>query len=229
MGLDRYFIGIILSCSLLGYGSDANPIKLALKDSPEEDQKMEETEISDRELAQQAFAEALSFATQTYKIILRREGSTETLSCIHTTLVFLFYLSKHGKAMSLVDGKYPWKLTANMLNAVLDSLESEPRMGRQSFPRPPQNEPLRPLPEDYALKGLRYSKNYFPGDWFTNEKLEDDEKMFELPSMADERRQRILWLGRKIAAPEKWLVWDEQANEFSVKQQYEVDLDAAAS
>ena len=48
-----------------------------------------------------------------------------------------------------------------------------------------------------------------------------DEKMRELPSMADERRQRILWLGREIAAHGKWLVWDEEMGMFSVTKQYE--------
>lgn len=85
---------------MLGYGSGANPLKSALKDSPDENQKMEEAEAADTESAQETFEEALSFAAQTYEIILRCEGSTETLPCIHATLVFLFYLSKHGTAMT---------------------------------------------------------------------------------------------------------------------------------
>ncbi len=182
-----------------------------------------------RDAAHKTFQEALDFAVQTYEVVLRRDGAANTLSCLHTTMVFVFYLSKHVKAMSLVCDKYPWKLTANTLNSVLEALESKPRMERQEFPRPPANEPLRPLPEDYALRGLRYSNNYFPEDWFSSDKLEDDEKMFELPSLADERRQRILWLGRQIAVTGKWLTWDGKAEEFSVHSQYDVDLDVAAS
>ena len=206
---------------MLGYGSSGNPLNLLLKVSHAEHQKVEDIGAADGESAYETFEAALSFATQIYKIILRREGAAEVLPCIHTTLVFLFYLSKHGRAMSLIDGKYPWKLTASTLNAVLESLESEPRMDRRNFPRPPQNEPLRPLPEDYALNGLQYSKDYFPAEWFSNDSLDDDEKILELPSMADERRQRILWLGRKIAAHGKWLVWDEEMGMFSVNKQYE--------
>lgn len=165
--------------------------------------------------ALETFEAARDFATRTYEIVLGHNGAANTLSCVHTTMVFLHYLSKNGSAMSLVAEKYPWELTASVLNSAMDALESEPRMSQPDFPCPPENEPLRPLPEDYTLRGLRYSDGYFPGHWFSSDKLEMDEKMFEMPSLADERRQRILWLGRQIAANGKWLQWDGETRRFS--------------
>ncbi|KAM3559069.1 hypothetical protein MY1884_003656 [Beauveria asiatica] len=72
-------------------------------------------------------------------------------------------------------------------------------MTAEDFPRPPGKEPLRPLPDDYAMRGLGMSKTYFPADWFSSTKIDDEEKMLEQASLVDERNQRLLWLGRWIS------------------------------
>lgn len=36
-----------------------------------------------------------------------------------------------------------------------------------------------PLPEDYSMRGLLYSENYFPDKWFGDTGYQDDEKYFE--------------------------------------------------
>ncbi|KAJ4150503.1 hypothetical protein LMH87_011251 [Akanthomyces muscarius] len=56
-------------------------------------------------------------------------------------------------------------------------------------------------------------------------KIEDDEKMFEPPSLGDERRQRLLWLGRRICSLGNWIAWDEGASRFTVSSQFEQDAD----
>ncbi|KAL2136016.1 hypothetical protein VTI74DRAFT_5903 [Chaetomium olivicolor] len=87
----------------------------------------------------------------------------------------------------------------------------------------------RPLPDDYAMRGFPWVERYFPGGWFdTDERVDDDDKYLELASMILERRNRVLWLGARIAAREgggKWLTFDPKTKMFSVNPAYEVELD----
>ncbi len=88
----------------------------------------------------------------------------------------------------------------------------------------------KPLPEDYALRGLRWSKSYFPEGWFvTNERIDDEDKYFELPSMLKERRARLVWLGCRIveSGAGKWLRLEEVEDgrkRFAVSLEFDVDL-----
>ncbi len=86
----------------------------------------------------------------------------------------------------------------------------------------------KPLPDDYALRGFLWSNEYFPEHWFdTDEKIGDDEKYFELPSMMEERRARLVWLGGRIAEYGTWLRLEDVeggGKRFGVPHQYEVDL-----
>ncbi|KAK8095234.1 uncharacterized protein PG998_014458 [Apiospora kogelbergensis] len=84
-----------------------------------------------------------------------------------------------------------------------------------------------PLPEDFALRGLLWTNGYFPSDWYSNDNIDDDEKYFEVASMADERIERILWLGVYIAQHEKWLFYDEKSHQFSVPSRFEQKIDTS--
>jgi hypothetical protein len=57
----------------------------------------------------------------------------------------------------------------------------------------------RPFPEDFALRGLLWTEDYFPTEWFTNEKIDEEEKYHERASMTAQRKERILWLAVRIA------------------------------
>ncbi|KAK7419447.1 hypothetical protein QQZ08_010865 [Neonectria magnoliae] len=127
--------------------------------------------------------------------------------------------------MSYLEREYPWKLTAAMLNYILASGEYRTRMDG-NFPGLEKDEPPRPLPEDYAMRGLTYAEDYHPKGWFVNEKIDEDEKFFELASMADERKERILYLGLKIATLGKWLTFDTETKLFYVVSKYDVELEA---
>ncbi|KAK4243072.1 hypothetical protein C7999DRAFT_18519 [Corynascus novoguineensis] len=86
----------------------------------------------------------------------------------------------------------------------------------------------KPLADDYAMRGLPWTETYFPNGFFTtDERIDDDEKYFELPSMLQERRERMVWLGCRIAeaGEGKWLQFDKEAKRFGVNPTYEVDLD----
>ncbi|TQW01653.1 hypothetical protein IF2G_10850 [Cordyceps javanica] len=129
----------------------------------------------------------------------------------------------HPKAIAHIEKEFPWARVVDVLNEAYPALMSKPRMANETFPRPPRNEPLRPLPEDYAMRGLEISNKYFPLDWFSSDKLEDEEKRFEPPSLGDERRQRLLWLGRRICSVGNWFEWDEGSSQFLAKKEEDED------
>jgi hypothetical protein len=124
-----------------------------------------------------------------------------------------------------VEKEFPWKLTEVMLNYLYHACESEPRMDSDEFPSAPKSDQQRPLPEDYALRGLVFAEGIFPSTWFTENPVEEDEKQFELPSMTETRRERLLWLGRRIAASGRWLTWDSSVRRFGVTEDYAVDVE----
>ncbi|KAL1865030.1 hypothetical protein Daus18300_007377 [Diaporthe australafricana] len=95
--------------------------------------------------------------------------------------------------------------------------ENHERIESDEFPRPND----RPLPEDWSLRGLLWTDKLFPSDWFNSDKVDDDEKTFELTSMTEQRKERVLWLGYHLAALRKWLTYDKQSKQFSVTPEFQ--------
>ncbi|KAK3304920.1 uncharacterized protein B0T15DRAFT_559038 [Chaetomium strumarium] len=94
---------------------------------------------------------------------------------------------------------------------------------------PPARGPRRrPLPDDFALRGFSWVEHYFPDGWFVaDERIDDNDKYFEVPSMMEERRERVVWLGCRIAEREdgKWLRFDKETRRFAVNAVFDVQLD----
>ncbi|KAH6876711.1 hypothetical protein B0T10DRAFT_414126 [Thelonectria olida] len=219
-----YFIGISLACSLLGYGDETSALMNAVSQKPSQaGVPMERSNISEAGPSE-TFGQALSFTVRIYNIVFRRWDDANILPFAHTTLVFLHFMTKNATAMSYLEGQYPWKLTSILLNSLLDASRAEPKMDG-NFPLPEKGEPPRPLPEDYAMRGLAYAEGYFPHAWFVNEKIDEKEKYSELSSMERARIKRTLYLGHQIAAQQKWLTFDQGTRRFSVVKIYDVDVD----
>lgn len=123
--------------------------------------------------------------------------------------------------MPHIEKRFPWKLVSLQLNSLLLSYREHHRIQDEQFPRQDKEFAPRPLPEDFATKGLVWVDKYFPNDWFSNDKIDDDEKYFEVASMTDDRKERILWLGCRIAKSGKWLTYDENLHQFGVVPSYE--------
>ncbi|PNY24198.1 SMG-like protein 1, partial [Tolypocladium capitatum] len=222
-----YYVGISLSCSLLGFGAESNVLMRAMSRSTDEsDAGMDDGPAVEAEAAAgETFEQALSFAVRTYEIVLRRWGDKNTLSCLHTTMVFLYHMSRYPAAMAHLEKRYPWKLTSMMLNYLLKTSRSKPAMDGDEFPEPERGQPPYPLPEDYAMRGLVYVQDFFPEGWFDNDRIDEDDRYLEPASKAGERQERILWLGRRMASSGRWLRWDDEARRFSVSEKYDVALD----
>ncbi|KAJ4324005.1 hypothetical protein N0V84_004099 [Fusarium piperis] len=219
-----YYIGISTGCSLLGYGAESNLLMRAMSRKPEEtDVAMDGSSIVEAN-PDETFKKALEFAVRIIETVMRRWGDTSTLPFLHTVLVFMNHMARFPGAISHLEGAFPWKLTALMLNSQLVSCEADYQV-HSDFRLPEKGQLPRPLPEDFAMRGLIYSEDYFPHDWFKNDKIDEDEKYFELGSMVEERRDRILTLGCRIAASGSWLIWDPEARQFSVPAKYDVELE----
>ncbi|KAL2257684.1 hypothetical protein VTK26DRAFT_9311 [Humicola hyalothermophila] len=241
-----YFMGISNICAVMGYGNESNPIAKAFKarrpDDEPQDQTMQESgqQVSS---ASEELKDSLKLFNGTFDVVSRRFGDPNILPFFHVTLVFLLHLTFYPDAMSYVAPSFPWKLTALMLNTLLvscshsDYARIEDEGGREHFPMKkveptegpsPMPPARRPLPDDFALRGFPWVDRYFPDGWFASQdKIDDDDKYFELPSMIEERKERALWLGHRIAkqGDGKWLRYDHEAHRFGVNPLYEVELD----
>jgi hypothetical protein len=222
-----YYIGITNCCAIVGYGNESNPILNAIRqDRADEPQDLPMTGSEIVDSTSKDLADALKLANRTHDVVLRRFGDPSVLPYLHVTLVFVYHLTFFPEAIALLAPSFPWKLASMMLNTLIGSCQSFSRIESQNFPQPEKGELPRPLPEDYALRGLLWVDKYFPNEWFSNDKIDDDEKYFEVASMREERQERILYLGCMIAAhPGKWLQYDPKTHQFSVAPQYEVELE----
>jgi len=219
-------MGISLCCLLLGFGAESNVLLKTLvgqQDEEEEDHgfvaELESASVDEN------FKQALSFAVRMQEIILRRWGDTTTLAYIHTTLVFLLRMSRLPAAMSHLEDRFPWKLTSVMLNYLLKTIHSKPRIHADTLPGPEKGEDPIPLPEDYALRGLVFAEGFFPTGWFDSERLDSTERYVETGSKVGQRQERILWIGYRIADAGKWLTWEAESGQFGVVPRYDVALD----
>ncbi len=105
-----YQIAIINCCSLLEYGDEESAIMKELKP------QKAEGDVVMGGTTRQDWESIVSLVLRTYEIVLRRFGDPNIFAYLHITMVFMRHLTQHPPAMALLEGRYPWKLTALMLN-----------------------------------------------------------------------------------------------------------------
>ncbi|KAL2168383.1 hypothetical protein VTG60DRAFT_7362 [Thermothelomyces hinnuleus] len=136
-----YHMAISNICAIHGYGEKSNLISAALKTfshanrrytTDSQDQPMQDaatataasektqTTPSEQTIPSDQFPNALRLFTETYDIVCRRFGDPNVLSFLHVTLVFIHHLTFCPDAMAHVAPHFPWKLTALMLNTLLN-------------------------------------------------------------------------------------------------------------
>jgi len=209
-------MGISNCCAVVGYGSDINPVFNLIKQARVDegrDQLMTGSELEHP--IPKALADALRLFNGTLEVVLTRLGDMNVLPFLHVTLAFMHHLSFYPEAMSYLAPGYPWSKTAEMLNTLIGTPSHHGRIERQEFPGTEKGDAARPLPEDYAMRGLVWADKYFPAEWFSDDKIDDDEKYFEVASMTETRRERVLYLGCRIAARGGgWLQYDPTTHRF---------------
>ena len=191
-------------------------------------------------------AHAVKLSNLTHNVVLRRFGDLNTLPYIHATLAFIYHMMFCTESMERYIGPgFPWQLLAENLNTLLNAPSLTPamldRIEGDAFPevvrdlsggnKGPDAEmattdvPKRkPLPEDFAMRGLLWTEKYLPDGYFQQERIDDEEKYFEVPSMAEQRRERVLFLGCRIAevGNQRFLQYSNQL--FSAGREFNGEL-----
>ena len=212
-----YYIAIANSVAMLGFASKENPLMRAISsDESDVDTQMTGDSADDLSFWTLSFRNAEYLNNATLEIVLERIGDPNVLPFIHVTLVFLLRLSRHPAAAHLVEANLPFTLLAIMLNTLLVTLGASSTIEGENFPIPEKDD-ARPFPEDFAMRGLLWADNYYPETWFTNEKIDEEDKYHELASMTAQRRERILWLACQVANAEFGLKYDSSKPEFSAR------------
>ena len=197
---------------------NANVLMTAILPESDRDTFMENS-TEDKPTPSEVFNEASKFAEECDAIISRRFGDPNVLPYLHVRLSFIKFIAGNEAAMAYIQYMFPWTLVALMLNSLSINVQNHVRIESEEFPRPSD----RPLPEDWSLRGLLWTDKLYPSDWHASENchVDDDEKTFELASMTEQRKERLLWLGYHIAAHGKWLTYDKQSKQFSVTTEFD--------
>ncbi|KAG4030876.1 hypothetical protein MFRU_010g00100 [Monilinia fructicola] len=221
-------IAISNNVAMLGFASKENPLMKAIT-SPENESVDIDMDVTQDESSPSmiAFKHAQSLSNSALEIVLQRIGDPNVLPFIHISLVFIFRMSHFPGAMDLLAPAFPWQSLAIMLNTLLKFYKSLSRIEDTKFPLPEKDD-VRPFPEDFGMRGLLWAEKYFPERWFLNDKTDEEEKYHELPSMLDQRKERILWLACRIADAGPWINFDSSKLEFSV-QSHDTDMEFSNS
>ncbi|KAK1754181.1 EST/SMG-like protein 1 [Echria macrotheca] len=211
-----YYIGITVCYTLIGYGCEANPVFKAFRQAKGINESsrpaVAKAEVDTSDTTPTSQEDAVRLAMATHNVIFKRLWNPNILSYVHTTLVFMRYVAFFPEIKYLAR-RFPWNLTSILLNTLIGT-EHGYAFETQGFPRYSEEAAPRPLPEDYAMRGLPWADRYFPDGWFTNDKIEDEEKGLETAAMEHERKIRILALGYQIAKDNRYLRYDKETRHF---------------
>jgi hypothetical protein len=148
------------------------------------------------------------------RTMLRRFSDPNILPYLHVTLSFLYHTTLSGVAMDTLLSNYPWEELSVVLNT-LAGQRDERLESVNPFPVPAERGYSRPLPEDFALRGMPWARQYFPGDWFSGDYQEDDYKGFDCFELRPDREARIIWLGLQLARRTEHLDLDATNSRFA--------------
>lgn len=186
--------------------------------------------LSDRS-AKPSLVSTTSFWENTFALALRNYRSVEDiLPYIHVMLVSLHSLdslrtrlsndqTQHHTIDVLVDsGRLAWDTLADFLNTLVRSQPISAwilECARQrAFPAPERKEDVKPLSEDFLIRGLIWAQFYFAPGWFDGQ-TEDDGRAIESENTHKARVERVLWLGLYLAFHTEPLHYDVQRKVFS--------------
>lgn len=132
------------------------------------------------------------------EIALKRKEDINVLPHVYIWLVFMLHIQGSDKAARLLENEFPWEPLVVMLNSLISSLANK-RFESEKL-SVPEKGIGRLLPEDYTLRGLDWSRLYFSEHWFEDLPADDKERLTESSSVDNARVERILSLGKRIAA-----------------------------
>ena len=226
-----YTIGIANCCAMVEYGNKSNVLLRAIDDEPEDEESGSEGDTDSPGKGQPTaeFFQARDLACDTARLILNRLGDPNVWPFVHVTLVFVYHLTFYQEkgAMTHMEKSFPWTPLVNLLNT-LRTPSSAAKLESATFPGLLEGAGP-PLPEDFAMRGLLWSDKYHPARWMAETQVDDDDRGFELASMAEQRRERILWLGCRLAEHKKWILHGGEDGAFSVAPEFAEESDSGLS
>ncbi|KAI9678451.1 MAG: hypothetical protein M1829_002049 [Trizodia sp. TS-e1964] len=191
-------------------GLDPPALPPVIQEASEMDLSSEAQSVSRLNIAR---ASNLTFSAMS--LVMERVGDKNILPYVHVSLVFLWNVCQTTVAMKLIENNIPRARIVSLLNSLVNHEKPDPLMEREQFPKPSTGSG-RPLPEDFSIRGQVWSQGYFPDRWFEDARVDDEERSLELPSMAEPRVQRILWLGVKLTTKiSRFLQFDGKSKVFS--------------
>ncbi|KAI9743392.1 MAG: hypothetical protein M1818_003239 [Claussenomyces sp. TS43310] len=198
-----YYFSISDCQALIGYSSSNNQLMRALSGSRSSDltgTEKRDVVVADSALDVRVFEMSLTLFNLTASIILDRPTDPNVLSFVHCTLVFVYYISEFSAAFAIIETGFPWQLLATLLNSLLNTHKDYARIESENIPTPAKDD-FRPFPEDFAMRGLFWTQNYYPKAWFDNKNIDDENQYKDEASVDSEfRPERVLWLGCRLAS-----------------------------
>jgi len=133
---------------------------------------------------------------------------------MHVYLACLISLAYVPGALEYMECHVPWERLAVFLNTLGRSGVVDSHVEGSDFPLSLSGTG-RQLPEDFVMRGLVWSPNYLPADFFEGQVVDEDERTLELPSHAAPRTERCLYIGVQLAACDRWLIYNSTTKEFT--------------
>jgi hypothetical protein len=216
-----YFIAITITNALMQYGKDDNILVKTFKSRRQDDADVAMTDADTSTRHDPHLGPALDLFWKTNSVVLSRYGDPNTYPFLHVIIAFIWRLATELPAlMEVVEGHVPWRALVEMLNSIAASTDNT-SFENSAFSGRVSSEAARPLPEEYAIRGLIWAETYLSDSFFLQSKIDDEEKYMEVASMTEERKVRILWLAARIAERRSWLLYDKEQRQFSPAPQFE--------
>ncbi|EMD85834.1 hypothetical protein COCHEDRAFT_1118043 [Bipolaris maydis C5] len=180
--------------------------------------------------AQQTFKNAQLLTNDTFALALRRLGDKNVLLHVNIMLSYLTSLSSFSSCAYVPNliKDTPWPDLVTFLNTLLktesqsysqtntsQSENIDSLLSAALFPADDERTDELPLPEDYLARGLIWTHGYFPKNWFSRER-DEEERYLEPASTVKNRINRVLRLGYALAKLNRWIAYHASTHSFSV-------------
>ncbi|KPM41724.1 hypothetical protein AK830_g4819 [Neonectria ditissima] len=212
----RHPLALITCNSIVGYG-DESRFLLRLKTESDLTCGTEATGNDDIETHTAQLKQldhACTLAERIDTTLMLRVGDPDILEYLHVRLIFMLQMARNPSAMTYLSKRFPWDLAAMCLNAIAMSIPPTETFSTESFPKL-IDEDGHVLSEDWEMRGLFWTENYFPEDWFTGEAdFYSAVDGYKQPAPAMYREQRVLFVGRCLAQSLAPLLFDPELNSF---------------
>ncbi|KAG9189254.1 hypothetical protein G6011_06122 [Alternaria panax] len=183
-----------------------------------------DTKVKNRFVESDTLINAKSMTNETFALVLRRIGDKNVLPHVHIMLAFLSSFASSEYVSDLIKDT-PWAELVSFLNTLVkteNQIQSQSQTQKPNidvllasgvFPGEGERGDELPLPEDYLVRGLIWTQNYFPQKWFEREH-DEEERYLELASTVKNRIERVLRLGYSISKAGRFLQYHALGSNF---------------